>query len=68
MRAYKTVWKSVAPEGERIRFAGSQTEAASDRKQFGNAGAKRADVSTVEIDIPVAKGPLLDFINSLVGQ
>lgn len=66
MRAYKTVW--VCPEGKRTRFAGSQTGAASDRKHFSDIGAKRADVSTAEVDIPTAKGPLLDFINELVGQ
>lgn len=66
MRAYKTVWES--PEGRRTRFAGSQTEAASDRKHFSDIGAKRAHVSTVEVDISTAKGPLLDFINQLVGQ
>ena len=44
-------------------WVGSQAEAATARKNFIEKGAKRADLTTDEINVPVDKAGLIEFLN-----
>lgn len=46
------------------RWVGSQSEAASARKDALAAGATRATTDTKEIDVPTDKSGLLEFLNT----
>lgn len=46
-------------------WAGSQSDAASARKELLAAGAKRKDLATHEIDVPTKKDELIAFLNTL---
>ncbi len=71
MRLYKTTAVGKATENDdgtssqevQVRWAGSQAEAATNRKTFVSMGFKRAEVNTVEVDVPTNKAGLLEFLN-----
>ena len=44
-------------------WVGSQAEAATARKKFMDEGAKRADLTTDDIDVPTDKAGLIAFLN-----
>jgi hypothetical protein len=48
---------------EQSIFVGSQADAASKRKELVAEGFKRAEITTVEVDVPTDKAGLLDFLN-----
>lgn len=59
------LYKTIADNGsDRLTlWAGTQADAASARKTFVQSGYKRAEVETVEVDVPTNKAGLLDFLN-----
>lgn len=71
MRLYKTTAIGKATENDdgtssqevQVRWSGSQADAASTRKEFVGMGFKRAEVNTVEVDVPTNKAGLLEFLN-----
>lgn len=72
MRLYKTtaIRAELAKNADgtssqevQVRWAGSQAEAATNRKTFVGMGFKRAEVNTVEVEVPTNKAGLLDFLN-----
>lgn len=50
------------------RWAGSQADAASCRKEILGLGGKRADTKTEEVDVPTTKVELLAFLNKLTDE
>lgn len=62
MKLYKTMANTV--EGPSVRWAGSQAEAASQRKAFNASGIKRADVTTDVVEVPTNKAGLLEFLDN----
>ena len=47
------------------RFVGTQGEAAARRKALVEAGARRAELTTEEVEVPTDKKGLIEFLNSL---
>ena len=45
------------------KWCGSQSECASARKEFTAQGAKRADLTTDEVEVPTNKAGLIEFLN-----
>lgn len=70
MKLYKTtVTRPLANPGEpfkKVSWQGTQADAASARKKAMDDGAKRADVSTDDIDVPTDKTGLLAWLNANV--
>lgn len=67
MKLYKTTALRTVSESDvdnGVRWSGSQADAATDRKTFVSSGFKRAEVDTVEVDVPTDKKGLLAFLNS----
>lgn len=62
MRLYKTTASNG--DGIQTRWAGSQAEAATNRKAFVGMGFKRAEVETEEVEVPTNKTGLLEFLNA----
>lgn len=62
MKLYKTT--AAAKHEAQPAWSGSQADAAKDRKHF-NSDKKipRAEIETVEVDVPTDKKGLLDFLN-----
>lgn len=56
------------PSSDRQVWGGSQADAAAARKSFIEAGAKRKDLKTYEIDVPAGKVDLLQFLNDYQGS
>lgn len=50
-------------DAEKSVFVVSQADAASTRKGLVDEGFKRADIATVEVDVPTDKAGLLNFLN-----
>ena len=53
---------SEAPDSE-IHWVGSQADAAKKRKELVSSGFKRAEIETVEVDVPTDKAGLLAWLN-----
>lgn len=64
MKLYKTTAK-MADGSASVRWAGSQAEAATNRKVFNQSGVKREYISTEEVDVPTNKAGLLEWLNDL---
>jgi hypothetical protein len=47
----------------RRKYVGSQADAAAARKVFIEAGAKRKDIESVEVNVPTDKEGLIAFLN-----
>ena len=45
------------------RWCGSKDECALARRDFVSGGAKRADLTTTEVDVPTNKAGLIEFLN-----
>ena len=58
MKFYKQVQADV------IHWSVSQTEASAKRAEWVKSGVKRADISTIEVDVPTDKKGLQEFLNS----
>lgn len=58
MRLYK-----IEVLGAKTKWVGTQAEAANIRKQFVDAGRKRAELTTSEVNVPTDKAGLLAFLN-----
>ena len=58
MRVYK-----IEALGTKTKWVGTQAEAANIRKQFVDAGRKRAELTTSEVNVPTDKAGLLAFLN-----
>ena len=52
-------------DGERNVWVGTQADAASARKKLLNAGFKRADIKTEDVEVPTNKAGLIEFLNKL---
>ena len=52
----------------RIRYVGTQAEAAATRKEFLELGATRKGTESVEVDVPTDKAGLMAFLNQLVNK
>ena len=63
MKLYLIIAKNATSEA--AKWAGSQAEAASARKEFIAEGYKRAEMDTHDIDVPTNKEGLLQFLNLL---
>lgn len=50
---------------DRAIWAGSQTDAATARKELIARGAKRKDLKTSEVEVPTNKEGLISFLNTL---
>ena len=48
-----------------VIWGGSQSDAASARKEMLARGATRKDTKTYEVDVPTGKGELMRFLNDL---
>ena len=48
-----------------VIWGGSQSDAASARKEMLARGATRKDTKTYEVDVPTGKGELMQFLNDL---
>ncbi len=48
-----------------VVWGGSQSDAASARKEMLARGATRKDTKTYEVDVPTGKGELMQFLNDL---
>ena len=48
-----------------VIWGGSQSDAASARKEMLARGATRKDTKTYEVDVPTNKGELMQFLNDL---
>ena len=46
-----------------IHWVGSQADAAKKRKELVSSGFKRAEIETVEVDVPTDKAGLLAWLN-----
>lgn len=53
---------SETPDSE-IHWVGSQADAAKKRKELVSSGFKRAEIETVEVDVPTDKAGLLVWLN-----
>lgn len=47
------------------KYVGSQAEAAAARKAFTDAGVKRKDIASLEVNVPTDKEGLMAFLNGL---
>lgn len=66
MRLYRTTVKTYSDvKGPAPRWSGSKADAAKDRAALTASGVKRADITTVEIDVPTDKQGLLAWLNNL---
>lgn len=65
MKLYRTITSTADPKEA---WAGSQAEAASQRKAFNQSGVRRDDIVTVEVDVPTDKKGLLEFLNKRGGN
>lgn len=63
MRLYKVTGHVGIPAVKKTKWVGSQADAASFRKELTDAGAKRADIETAEVDVPTTKAELLAWLN-----
>lgn len=66
MRLYQLIDADRSENGEgkcRVKWVGTQAEAAAVRKEWVSGGSKRADITTSEIDVPTTKIDLLAFLN-----
>lgn len=61
MKLYRTITATPDPKET---WAGSQAEAATQRKAFNQSGVRRDDIVTVEVDVPTDKKGLLEFLNN----
>ena len=57
------LYRTFTSTGDKESWAGSQAEAASQRKAFNQAGHKRDSIVTMEVDVPTDKKGLLEFLN-----
>ncbi len=48
-----------------VIWGGSQSDAASARKEMLARGATRKDTKTYDVDVPTGKGELMQFLNDL---
>lgn len=65
MKLKKIIAESADGQRVVIVWAGTNAEAASERKRLvSELGFKRAEVATVEVDVPTNKEGLLAFLNS----
>jgi hypothetical protein len=63
MKLYLITAKNATNEA--AKWAGSQAEAASVRKEFISEGYKRVEMDTLDVDVPTNKEGLLGFLNVL---
>jgi hypothetical protein len=64
MRLYKLTQSDAGPEPVRTKWVGTQSDAASTRKEWvQKLGAKRDNIETEEIEVPTDKKGLIDFLN-----
>ena len=64
MRLYKLTQTDAGPEPVRIRWVGTQADAAAMRKEWNTKlHVKRDDILTEEVDVPTDKKGLLEFLN-----
>lgn len=61
MKLYKLTLRN--DEKSRVKWVGTQADAANTRKTWVTAGAKRNDIDTEEVDVPTDKQGLLKFLN-----
>lgn len=64
MNLYKTTVAASEDHPAATLWSGSMAAAGGDRARFVAAGAKRKDVTTVDVNIPTDKIGLLNFLNS----
>jgi hypothetical protein len=66
MKLYKqtVVFKNDDGAHTETRWSGSQADASAQRSAWTKAGAKRADITTEEVDVPTDKKGLLAFLNA----
>lgn len=57
------LYRTKAKDESAGYWAGSQTEAAGQRKALNQAGHKRDTITTEEVDVPTSKTGLLEFLN-----
>lgn len=57
------LYKTTATNDPKAHWAGSQAEAAGQRKALNQAGHKRDSITTDEVDVPTDKKGLLEFLN-----
>lgn len=72
MRLYKITATIDHPTDDDTRvlvtkYVGSQSEAATTRKELLDQGATRKGTETFEVDVPTDKAGLMAFLNDLVG-
>lgn len=67
MRLYRLTRLSPNPADVPLntKWVGTQADAASARKTWVTAGAKRDEIVTDEVDVPTDKQGLLEFLNAL---
>lgn len=67
MRLYKIFAKSDRDDGNQpvveVIWVGTQGDAAKARKKLVAEGFKRAEIETLEVDVPTNKEGLLKFLN-----
>lgn len=63
MRFYKVTGHVGIPAVKKTKWVVSQSDAASFRKELVDAGTKRADITTDEVDVPTDKTGLLAWLN-----
>lgn len=63
MRLYKITAQGDHKLVPTVLFAGSQADAASQRKALTEQGYKRASIETKEVEVPTNKQGLIDFLN-----
>lgn len=63
MRLYRVTGPLAGVDTD--RFVGTQEEAAARRKALVEAGARRAELTTEEVEVPTDKKGLIEFLNSL---
>lgn len=71
MKLYLLFASTPTPEEDsghktHTEWVGSQTEAASTRKELVGEGFRRAEIATHEVDVPTNKPDLIAFLNALV--
>lgn len=64
MRLYKIT--ATTDDGPSTKYVGSQSDAATHRKELLEKGATRKGTETFEVDVPTDKAGLMDFLNNLV--
>jgi len=64
MRLYKVTAHVGIPAVTKTRWVGSQSDAASFRKELTDLGAKRKDIETEEVDVPTTKAELIEWLNT----